>query len=549
MSASASAATAAKPGYQGTDKLLWGIVLGVLTFWLFAGTVGTTARNILLDINGPYSDPATQAWTNPYITVDQMNLAVSITALFSGLFIVAIGTLADRIGRVKITLIGNGLGILGSVLVVLSAGTPALPLMLSGRAIQGLSAAFIMPATMALLKAYWDGAGRQRAVSMWSIGSWGGSGLAALFGGFMASSALGWRFIFIASIVISIISIILIWGTPESKVTGAKKKFDVVGLIIFMIATLALMIVLIFGQRTGWTSPTILSLAGVAIVAFAIFIAYERRQQNPFIDFKLFKNTTFTGATISNFILNATIGLLIVSQQMLQVARPELFDPWRAGLLTLGYAVTIIAFIRVGEKLLQRFGPRKPMLWGSAIVGLAAILLMPTHILIGPYMVLAVIAYSLFGLGLAFYATPSTDAALTNLPADQAGAGAGIYKMASSLGGAIGAALSLTIFTAFAGGGLTILGQVLHTQGVQYNTGVRQAGMITMLFNLILVLFAIISIIITVPKGGGRGKPQKDDGIGPTPQVEPDRQALLDELATRPTEELQHLLDDATKSN
>ena len=77
--------------------------------------------------------------------------------------------------------------------------------------------------------------------------------------------------------------------------------------------------------------------------------------------------------------------MLIVSQQMLQIARPELFDPWRAGLLTIGYAVAIIAFIRVGEKLLRKFGPRKPMIWGSTIVALSCLLLLPTNMLVGPY--------------------------------------------------------------------------------------------------------------------------------------------------------------------
>ena len=138
---------------------------------------------------------------------------------------------------------------------------------------------------------------------------------------------------------------------------------------------------------------------------------------------------------------------------------------------------------------------------GATIVALACALLIPTNILVGPYTVLAVIAYTLFGLGLAFYATPSTDAALSNLPPAQAGAGAGIYKMASSLGGAIGAALSLTIFTSFLGDGVTIVGDLLHTQGIQENAAVRQAGMVTFMFNVVLALVAIISITVTVPKG------------------------------------------------
>ena len=484
-------------GFRGNDRLLAGIVLGVLTFWMFAGTVGTVARAMLTDINGA----PIGAVANPVVNLNQMNFAVSITALFSGLFIVFMGGLADRVGRVRITLIGNGLGILGSALLVLASGSAALPLLLTGRAIQGLSAACIMPATMALLKAYWDGAGRQRAVSMWSIGSWGGSGLAALFGGYLATNA-NWRVIFYVSIGVSVIAILLMWGTPESRaVAETTRRFDVVGLGIFLVTVLALMIVLIFGRQLGWGAPLTLGLAAVAIVGAAVFILYERKRANPFIDFALFKNVTFTGATISNFLINATIGLLIVSQQMLQIARPELFDPWKAGLLTIGYAVAIIAFIRVGETLLRRFGPRKPMLWGSMIVALACILLMPTNLLVGPYIVLAVIAYTLFGIGLAFYATPSTDAALSNLPPAQAGAGAGIYKMASSLGSAIGAALSLTIFSSFLGGGVTIVGELLHTQGIQTNAAVRQAGLITFLFNLILALIAVISILMTIPKG------------------------------------------------
>lgn len=352
---SATEVKAAEQAYRGTDKLLFGIVLGVITFWLFAGTVGTVAPEILKDINRGGTE---------YVNAQAVNLGVSITALFSGLFIVVMGGLADKVGRVRITLLGLVMGVVGSLLVVLASGAFALPLLLAGRAVQGFSAACIMPASMALVKAYWDGPGRQRAVSMWSIGSWGGSGLAAIFGGAMASF-VGWRYIFVASIVISVISFLMILGTPESKVVHTTKTpFDIVGVALFMVSVLALMIVLIFGKQLGWTSIIVLSLAVVAVVGLTLFVRYEAKQAKPFIDFSLFKNTTFTGATISNFILNATIGLLIVSQQMLQKARqpgePDYVSAGEAGLLTIGYAVVIIAFIRVGEKLLQKFGPASP---------------------------------------------------------------------------------------------------------------------------------------------------------------------------------------------
>ena len=134
---------------------------------------------------------------------------------------------------------------------------------------------------------------------------------------------------------------------------------------------------------------------------------------------------------------------------------------------------------------------------------MACLLLLPTNVMLFEYKYLAIAAYALFGLGLAFYATPSTDAALANLPPDQAGSGAGIYKMASSLGGAIGAAISLAIFTALSGSreSAALVGQLLEMQGRQDNTAVRAAAAVALLFNLAMVVVAIVSILCTVPGG------------------------------------------------
>ncbi|MCP1660269.1 MFS transporter [Neisseria perflava] len=96
-----------------------------------------------------------------------MNIAVSITALFSGMFIVIMGGLDDRIGRVKIVQCGFVLNIIGALLVGLApSGSMAVPFLMAGRIVQGLSAACVMPASLALVKTYWDGADRQRAISM-----------------------------------------------------------------------------------------------------------------------------------------------------------------------------------------------------------------------------------------------------------------------------------------------------------------------------------------------------------------------------------------------
>src|SRR6185295_934116 len=193
--ASTTAAAVPRP-YRGDDKLVFGIVLAVVTFWLFAQTTLNVAPAMRADLR---------------ISAGISNIAVSITALFSGIFIVIAGGLADRLGRVKLTNIGIVLGILGSLLIALSPVGTAMFLMI-GRVIQGISAACIMPSTLALMKTYFEGEARQRALSFWSIGSWGGSGLSPLFGGFVAST-IGWRWIFFMSVAVALVSLLLLRGT------------------------------------------------------------------------------------------------------------------------------------------------------------------------------------------------------------------------------------------------------------------------------------------------------------------------------------------------
>ena len=148
------------------------------------------------------------------------------------------------------------------------------------------------------------------------------------------------------------------------------------------------------------------------------------------------------------------------------------------------------------------------MIWGCLIVAAAIVLLMPTNVLLGTYQVLAIVAFTLFGIGLAFYATPSTDAALANLPDDQAGAGSGIYKMASSLGASFGVAISAAIFTALSAdeGGLDWLPGVLTFAGRQDNLAVREAAIFAFGANLLMIVAAIISIVLLVPKGRARNE-------------------------------------------
>jgi len=415
--------------YQGTNRLLLGIVLSVLTYWLFAQSLLNMAPDVQSDLQ---------------ISSGVLNTGVSITSLFSGIFIVVAGSLADRLGRVKTTYLGIILNIIGSLALIIANGSL---LFILGRILQGISAACIMPATIALVKEYYHNDDRQRALSYWSIGSWGGSGLCSFFGGFIDSN-FGWRYVFVISIMFSILSGILIWKTPESKIeTKYLKSFDWLGMLVFIVFVLNLNILISNGLLFKFNiMGLVLILIVVLLISGWIFFKVEIKVVNKFVDFKLFTNRSYLTAVISNFLLNAMIGTLLVVNSYVQQSRG--LSAVKTGSLSISYLVLVLLMIRVGEKILQKVGPKRPMILGSVISTLG-VLLMSLTMIESNYLMMVVIGYGLFGLGFGLYATPSTDTAVSNAPSSEAGEAAGIYKMASALGGAIGTSISASVYSAF----------------------------------------------------------------------------------------------------
>lgn len=460
----------AKTTYHGTNKMIIGIVFGVITFWLFAQAMVNIVPAVQDDLG---------------INLSTLNIAISLTSLFSGLFIVVAGGLADRIGRKKITYLGLTLSILGSLLLVLAQGSTFL---IVGRVLQGLSAACIMPATIALMKAYFEGEERQRALSYWSIGSWGGSGLTSFAGGTIATY-MGWKWIFIFSIIFALLAMWLIKEVPESKAENTGKfTFDFGGLAIFIVTMVAINIFVTQGADLGWLSPLSLLLVAVSIIGIIVFVRYERRRKdNPLIDFKLFKNKPYTGATISNFLLNAVAGTLIIANTYVQVGRG--FTAFQSGMLSIGYLIAVLGMIRVGEKIMQRVGAKNSMIWGGFITLIGVGIMGFTFLADFIYTIVVFVGFILFGLGLGMYATPSTDTAVSASPDNKVGEASGIYKMASSLGNAFGIAISVSVYST--------------VEAISSTAVAASAGIIT---NVIFAILSLISIFVLVPAKVGQTK-------------------------------------------
>lgn len=369
-----STVTISDTPFVGNDRLLVGIVLSVLTFWLFAQSV----INVV---------PAMKSSLD--ISLETLTLAVSLSALFSGCFVVASGGLADKFGRMRMTTLGLGLSIVGSAMLVVAQGPG---LFLAGRVLQGLSAACIMPATLALF---------------------------------------------------------LLRGTPESRSASASQhKLDVGGLLSLIVVLVLVNLFISKGHGWGWSSPLSLTMLAGALAAGTIFIRNGMRKgEAALIDFALFRNRAYGAAVLSNFLLNGAIGTMMIASIWLQQGHH--LTPLESGMMTLGYLVTVLAMIRVGEKLLQRYGARLPMMAGPVLTAIAIALISCTFLEKALYIGVVFASNVLFGLGLGCYATPSTDTAVANAPENKIGVASGIYKMGSSLGGAMGIAVTASLFALF----------------------------------------------------------------------------------------------------
>jgi DHA2 family multidrug resistance protein-like MFS transporter len=159
------------------------------------------------------------------------------------------------------------------------------------------------------------------------------------------------------------------------------------------------------------------------------------------------------------------------------------YSSFQSGLLSVGYLVAVLAMIRVGEKILQRSGPRKPMVLASSLVVIGIVLMTFTSLPNSIYSIVVFIGFTVLGIGLGIYATPSTDTAVDNVPGAKAGEAAGIYKMSSTLGGSFGLAISVAIYSAVEGAG-----------------NIATAASLGLITNVIFAVLALLSVVALIPK-------------------------------------------------
>lgn len=275
------------------------------------------------------------------------------------------GALADRYGRRRLLAAGLALFTLASLLCGLAPGAAVLN---GARALQGIGAALQLSAALAVLGDEFRGAERVRAFSVWGTVI----GIAVAAGppvGGVITSTLGWRWAFLVNVPVGVLLVALaLTAVRESKDPGAR-RLDVAGMLLFGCGLFCLVWALIDGNAAGWSSrPTLLKLAG-GTALMAAFVAAERAQQRPMVDFGLFRRRSFLGSAV------AMLGFAAAAQVMmtyLPLYLQNVFgqSPAAAGLAMLPFALPLFFCPRIGAHLATRLSGRALLTFGLILVAL-----------------------------------------------------------------------------------------------------------------------------------------------------------------------------------
>lgn len=357
-------------------------------------------------------------------------------------FVVTGGRLGDMFGRKRLFLAGMALFALGSVV---SATADDQLTLIFGRLLQGLGAAPMLPLSLAIVCHAFPAEKQARALGVWAGISAVALGIGPLAGGVLVD--LDWRLIFWINLPIAMIGLaITAIAAPESTDPGSGTRIDFAGLIALALGLTAVVLALV--QAEEWASGAIAVLAVAGLACLYAFWRIEHRSAEPIVDFSLFRNGPYFGASAAAFALvGAYWSVMFFQPQYLQDVRGH--SAVLSGLMIMPVTVPMIFVSPFSGRLIARFGARRLMTVGMilGVIGLLAL----TQIDAGSSYALLLAGYLPFGVALGLVYAPMSTAAMAAMPAEKVGIASGVLAMDRVLAGTIGLAVTGAVFHALLG--------------------------------------------------------------------------------------------------
>ncbi|MFD6418474.1 MFS transporter [Streptomyces sp. NPDC060194] len=406
--------------------------------WAILGVLMLSLLIVVLDnsiLNVAVKTIATPEPVGLGATQGQLEWAINAyTLVFAGLLFTS-GLLGDRLGRKRVLLFGMAVFGMGSALAAFS-GSPGE--LIAFRAVMGFGAAFVMPATLAVLMNVFEREEQPKAIGIWA----GGVGLAIAIGPITGGVLLDhfwWGSVFLINVPVVIVALVaMLVLVPESR-DPRPGRLDPVG-VLLSVAGLVLLVYGIIrgGELADFTDPTVLASALGGLAILGAFVWWELRVDHPSIDMHHFRNKTFTGAIAAvALVFFALMGVTFFSVFYMQSVRG--FTPLQTGLLLLPLAVAQLLISSRSGKVVERLGARVTCTAGMLLVaaGLAAFALYGADT---PIWFIEVVFF-LQGAGMALIMPPVTVAVMQALPREKAGSGSALSNTFRQVGGALGVAV------------------------------------------------------------------------------------------------------------
>jgi len=409
------------------------ITLAAVAFGLFMIMLDNTVVNVAL--------PAIER--DLHVSISSLEWVVTAYALTFAALLITGGKLGDLYGRKRIFIVGIAVFTLSSLACGLA---PSAGFLIGARAVQGVGAALMNPASLSIITATFAPRERGQAIGIWAGVSAMALAIGPLVGGLIVDN-INWNWIFFINVPVGVLGIAVSqYAIRESRDTSHEQSIDLPGLALSGAGLFAVSYALIEGNRHGWTSPEILGLFAAAAALLVAFVLVEHFQRLPMLDLSLFKIGSFTGANLVAMLVS--LGMFgVFFFVSLYIQNILHFSPTKAGASFLPMTLLIILVAPMAGKASDRIGSRWLMGGGMTLVGISLLLyqrvgLHSTFWTLLPAMLLG-------GVGMALTMSPMTAAAMGSVPVDKAGVGSGVLNSVRQLGGSLGIALMGAIVASY----------------------------------------------------------------------------------------------------
>ncbi|HEX2744306.1 MAG TPA: MFS transporter [Streptosporangiaceae bacterium] len=377
----------------------------------------------------------------PGVVTAVVCLALDAYSLVFASLLLPAGAIGDRFGRRWVLI--AGLSIFGAASAVAMTANSAGEL-IGLRAVMGLGAALVMPATLSTITGTFASEQRTRAVSIWAAVAGGAAVLGLLVSGAVLQ-VWSWPSVFALNVILAAAAIAgTIRFVPESADPDTP-RLDISGAILAVIGLVALVYSIIEAPSEGWLSARTLAGLAAGLVVLVGFVGWELRRRAPMIDPRVFARPALAAGSLSIFVqFFALFGFIFIVLQYLQLIRGD------SGLVSavsmLPMAAAMLPTSRLAPALVDRLGARAVCTTGLALIAAALVILAQLTGTSG-YWLLAVGLIPL-GIGMGLAMTPATSNITSALPASQQGVASALNDLSREVGGAVGIAVLASILTA-----------------------------------------------------------------------------------------------------